>query len=79
MVPLQVNIHEAKTNFSKLLARVCAGEEVIIARAGKPIAKLVPIKKRPPRRVPGSAKGKVIISPDFDAPLPESILEAFER
>jgi len=75
---LQVNIHEAKTNLSKLLARVSAGEEVIIARAGKPIARLVPIKERPRQRVPGSAKGKVTISPDFDAPLPESVLEAFE-
>ena len=76
---LQVNIHEAKTNFSKLLARVSAGEEVIIARAGKPIARLVPITERPQKRVPGSAKGRVFISPDFDAPLPESVLEAFEK
>jgi len=76
---LQVNIHEAKTNLSKLLARVSAGEEVIIARAGKPIARLVPIIERPQKRVPGSAKGKVFISPDFDAPLPESVLEDFEK
>ena len=75
---LQVNIHEAKTNLSRLLARVSAGEEVIIARAGKPIARLVPITEQPRQRVPGSAKGKVTISPDFDAPLPESVLEAFE-
>ena len=76
---LQVNIHEAKTRLSKLLARVSAGEEVIIARAGKPIARLVPITERPQKRVPGSAKGRVFISPDFDAPLPESVLEAFEK
>ncbi|RLE31997.1 type II toxin-antitoxin system Phd/YefM family antitoxin [Candidatus Acetothermia bacterium] len=76
---LQVNIHEAKTHLSKLLARVSAGEEVIIARAGKPIARLVPVTERPQKRVPGSAKGKVFISPDFDAPLPESVLEAFEK
>jgi prevent-host-death family protein len=76
---LQVNVHEAKTHLSKLLARVSAGEEVIIARAGKPIARLVPITERPQKRVPGSAKGKVFISPDFDAPLPESVLEAFEK
>ncbi|GIX49125.1 MAG: antitoxin [Candidatus Tectimicrobiota bacterium] len=74
----QVNVHEAKTHFSKLLARVSAGEEVIIAKAGKPIARLVPILERPVRRVPGSAKGKVVISPDFDAPLPASVLRAFE-
>jgi len=74
----QVNIHEAKTNFSKLLARVSAGEEVVIARAGKPIARIVPFSERPMRRTPGSAKGKVAISPDFDAPLPEPVLKAFE-
>ena len=78
ITPMQVNIHEAKTNLSKLLARVEGGEEVIIAKAGKPIARLVPVNKRIARRVPGSAKGKVTISPDFDAPLPEAILEAFE-
>ncbi len=76
---LQVNVHEAKTHLSKLLARVSAGEVVIIARAGKPIARLVPITERPQKRVPGSAKGKVFISPDFDAPLPESVLEALEK
>jgi prevent-host-death family protein len=76
---LKVNIHEAKTNFSKLLVRVSAGEEVIIAKAGKPIARLVPIMERSPRRAPGSAKGEVTISPDFDAPLPEAVLEAFEK
>ena len=76
---LQVNIDEAKTNFSKLLDRVKKGEEVIIAKRGKPIARLVPIKERPLQRVPGSAKGEVIISPDFDAPLPDSILETFEK
>jgi len=76
---LQVNIHEAKTNLSKLLARVSAGEEVVIARAGKPIARIVPFRERPMRRTPGGAKGKVAISPDLDAPLPEPILKAFEE
>lgn len=76
---VQVNIHEAKTNLSKLLARVREGEEVIIAKAGKPIARLVPVKERPAQRISGSAKGQVIIAPDFDEPLPESVLEAFER
>jgi len=75
---LQVNIHEAKTHFSKLLARVKEGEEIIIARAGKPIARLVPVVDRPVQRLPGSAKGKVAIALDFDAPLPELILEEFE-
>ncbi len=74
-----VNVHEAKTHFSKLLARVRVGEEVIIAKAGKPIARLVPVEAKLERRVAGSAAGKVIIKPDFDAPLPDDMLEAFER
>lgn len=78
-MPVQVNIHEAKTHLSKLLDRVKEGEEIIIAKAGKPIARLVPMVERPSRRVPGRAKGRVTIAPDFDAPLPEPILEAFER
>ena len=76
---LTVNIHEAKTHLSRLLARVGAGEEIIIAKAGKPIARLVPVGERPKRRVPGSAAGEVVIMPDFDAPLPEDILKAFEE
>ncbi len=76
---LTVNVHEAKTHFSKLLARVSVGEEVIIAKAGKPVARLVPIAGRPVRREPGSAAGKVVVMPDFDAPLPEDVLEAFEK
>lgn len=67
----QVNIHEAKTHFSKLLARVEAGEEIIIAKAGKPVAKLRPISHAPPPRVPGRDRGKIIIHDDFDDPLPE--------
>ena len=78
-MPMQVNVHEAKTHFSKLLASVRNGQEIIIAKAGKPIARLVPIRERLVRRVAGSAKGKIIISSDFDAPLPESVLEKFEQ
>jgi len=66
-----VNIHDAKTNLSKLLERVMLGEEIIIAKANKPIARLVPIEATPFQRVPGNDAGKVIIAPDFDAPLPE--------
>ncbi len=66
-----VNIHEAKTHLSRLLARVEAGEQITIARAGKPIAILSPTKTRPPDRVPGMDKGKVIIHPNFDDPIPE--------
>ncbi|NOX61552.1 MAG: type II toxin-antitoxin system Phd/YefM family antitoxin [Chloroflexi bacterium] len=73
-----VNVHEAKTHFSKLLARAALGEEIIIAKANKPVAKLVPIQSKPPARQPGSAKGEVWIAPDFDAPLPDEILADFE-
>ncbi|MBA3876891.1 MAG: type II toxin-antitoxin system prevent-host-death family antitoxin [Anaerolinea sp.] len=67
----QVNIHEAKTHLSRLLERVRDGEEVVIAKAGKPVARLVAIDRRPARRIPGMDKGKVIIRPDFDDPIPE--------
>jgi prevent-host-death family protein len=66
-----VNIHEAKTHLSRLLEQVRNGEEVVIAKAGKPVARLVAIDRRPARRVPGMDKGKVIIHPDFDDPIPE--------
>jgi prevent-host-death family protein len=75
----KVNIHEAKTHFSKLLAHVKEGEEVIIAKAGEPVARLVPFKEQPAKRVPGSAKGKIAIDPDFNAPLPNTVLELFEK
>ncbi len=66
------NIHEAKTHFSKLIERVMSGEEVVIAKAGKPVARILPFGSddTTPRK-PGNDKGKVIIKPDFDAPLPE--------
>ncbi len=66
-----VNVHEAKTHLSRLLARVEAGERIVIARAGKPIAILAPVADRPPDRVPGMDKGKIVIHPTFDDPLPE--------
>ncbi len=71
-----VNIHEAKTNLSKLLDRMLAGEEIIIAKAGKPIARLIPVEARRPR-VPGIAHGNVTDA--FFEPLPEAELEAWER
>ena len=67
----QVNIHEAKTHLSQLLERVQAGEEITIAKAGKPIARLSAIRERPKQRVPGMDKGKVIIHSNFDDPIPE--------
>ena len=55
-----------------------AGEEIILAKAGKPVARLVPFTAEPTQRLPGSAQGQIWIAPDFDAPLPEEILAAFE-
>jgi prevent-host-death family protein len=72
-----VNIHEAKTHFSRLVDAVIHGDEVIIAMAGKPVAKLGPINKKPPRRF-GILKGKIKIAQDFDDPLSDDILADFE-
>ena len=74
-----VNIHQAKTHLSKLLERVRLGEEIIVAKAGKPVARLVPVGAGVVRRVPGSAKGRIVIEDDFDAPLPDNLLDAFEE
>ena len=65
------NIHEAKTHFSKLLEQVNSGEEVIIAKAGKPVAQLIALPEVKSRRKPGNDAGKIFIAPDFDDPLPE--------
>lgn len=72
-----VNMHEAKTGLSRLVARVEAGEEIIIARAGKPAAKLVAFTARRRHRL-GLLDGRFTIPDDFNAPLPESMLRAFE-
>ena len=74
----QVNIHQAKTELSKLVERAEAGEEVVIARAGKPAAKLVPLTRVGARRRLGLLDGKFKIPDDFNAPLPEAVLRAFE-
>ncbi len=66
-----VNVHEAKTHLSKLVARVEAGERIVIARAGKPVADLVPHAERPKRRPLGIDKGLVLVGPDWDDPIPE--------
>lgn len=71
-----INVHEAKTHLSRLLAKVAEGEEVVIARAGKPIARLVPIESRQ-RRVFGQDRGLFEVPDDFDDPLPEEILADF--
>ena len=68
---MEVNIHEAKTHLSRLLQRVAAGEEITIANAGVPVARLVPIQPSQQKRRLGIDEGKVWISEDFDAPWPE--------
>lgn len=73
-----VNIHEAKTHLSKLIDAVMRGEVIIIAKAGKPAAKLVPITVEKPKRKPGMLAGKIKIADDFDAPLPDDIIASFE-
>jgi prevent-host-death family protein len=75
---ITVNIHEAKTNFSKLIEAVLHGEEIMIAKAGIPVARLVPIAPNVIKRKPGALKGKIKISADFDKPLPDEILNLFE-
>jgi prevent-host-death family protein len=71
------NIHEAKTHLSRLIERAAAGEEIIIARAGKPVVRMVAYREeKPPKRTPGIWKGKVRMSRDFDE-LPQSIAAAF--
>jgi prevent-host-death family protein len=65
---MEVNIHEAKTHFSKLLERVALGEEVIIAKAGTPVAKLIPFDQEPKPRIFGSARGEFTVPDDFNRP-----------
>lgn len=72
----EVNVHEAKTHLSRLLLRVAGGEEIVIARAGKPVARLVPIEPKP-QRVIGQDDGLFEVPEDFDAPLPDEVLALF--
>ena len=74
---MEVNIHEAKTHLSRLLERVALGEEVIIAKAGTPVAKLVPVTHRKKKRVLGSANGEFTVPDDFNDPLPKEIEDLF--
>ncbi len=74
-----VNIHEAKTHLSRLVDEVATRHEsVIIAKAGKPVARLVPILPEKPPRVYGFLKGQIQVADDFDAPLPDGVLRRFE-
>jgi prevent-host-death family protein len=72
------SIHEAKTHLSRLLIRAATGEEIVIARAGKPVARLVPIEPEGDQRRPALDAGKLWIAEDFDAPLPDDIRREFE-
>jgi prevent-host-death family protein len=71
-----LNLYDAKAHLSSLVEEAAAGAEIIIAKAGKPRAKLVPLR-RATRRRPGSARGKIRLAADFDAPLPAAVLESF--
>ena len=77
MVAKIVNIHEAKTHLSRLLERVASGEEIIIAKSGRPVARLLPVEWKP-QRVAGTHKDVIFVSDDFDEPLPKELLDAFE-
>jgi len=74
---MEVNIHEAKTHLLRLLERVALGEDVIIAKAGKPVAKLVRFGELPKVRFLGSVKGEFVVPDDFNDPLPREIEDLF--
>jgi prevent-host-death family protein len=74
---MEVNIHEAKTHLSRLLQRVADGEEVTIARAGVPVARLVAVERKQKTRPLGMDRGRIWIADDFDAPLPDDLLKKF--
>jgi len=72
-----VNIHAAKTQLSRLVDEAADGAEIIIARAGKPVARLGPLETRRMVRKPGLLRGRIWVADDFDAPLPKDLLDAF--
>ena len=74
---VEVGVHEAKTHLSRLLTRVAAGEDVVITRSGRPVARLVPVERTGRRRL-GTDRGRIVIADDFDSPLPDDTLAAFE-
>lgn len=74
----KVNIHEAKTTLSRLVDRAGAGEEILIVKSGRPVAKLVPLKEGRKPRKKGCLKGRIRIAEDFEEPLPNEVLAAFQ-
>jgi prevent-host-death family protein len=77
-MPKQVNIYEAKSQFSRLVEEVEAGDEIIIARAGRPVARLVPMQRSGHDRMPGSLRGKIWMAPDFDE-LDDQLIDLMEN
>ena len=73
------HLNEAKSSLSRLVDRAAGGEEIIVARSGKPVARLGPLRQKPVPRQSGGWEGRVYISGDFDEPLPPGILSSFER
>jgi prevent-host-death family protein len=74
-----INIHEAKTHLSRILDRVSAGEEIIIAKANRPIARLVPVQQPMVQRVPGTGVGEIWIADDFNDPLPDEVMDVLNK
>jgi prevent-host-death family protein len=74
-----VNIHAAKTHLSRLVEDAAAGEEIVIAKAGRPVARLCPLARPRGKRTLGGLEGRLRIPEDFDAPLPDEILDLFEK
>ena len=79
VMPVEANVHEAKTHLSRLLDQAMAGEDVVIMRSGRRLVRLVPVDQAPLRRELGTAKGEFVVPDDFDAPLSDEILAEFER
>jgi prevent-host-death family protein len=77
-MPRTVNLYEAKTHLSEFVERAARGEEIVIAKAGQPKARLMPLVRVRRSRKPGAWKGRIRIGPDFEAPLPDELLRAFE-
>ena len=75
---MTVNIHEAKTQLSRLVEEAASGREIVIAKAGRPVARLVPLAAPVRTKQLGLLRGKIRVGPDFDAPLPAALLDAFE-
>jgi prevent-host-death family protein len=73
-----INIHAAKTQLSRLVEDAAAGEEIVIAKAGKPISRLCPLAAPSQKRILGRLRGKIHVPDNFDDPLPDDVLDAFE-